>query len=351
LALTTSLVITFLLAASACSGVEHCKDGDARCIGGACEKDACDYDLVCVVRPAGERLCGRPLDEDDEYDFGSAGKGKGEKAEDLGPPCECEQPELCSLDTNSCVNYCEVPDALPGSEPVPEVIFCEQFEDEAPLSFEEICKRLCRLSCQRWEQFCGFKCDEDDCDAPDVLDACEASCPEADGDPELCLTRACNAVRDQGCANVICPDTNEPADCTGVVCKNTCGGNSSPEWSGDGVCDDGELLSATYADCAWGTDCTDCGPRRGKPPEPEPQGGVCAFNTGCAGYQQDLKTNAAWCVSLDDVAKGLSRCVPDCSRGRTCPSGYECVAVLDDMDERIEQDDLVGQACIPLVCD
>jgi hypothetical protein len=139
-----------------------------------------------------------------------------------------------------------------------------------------------------------------------------------------------------------------------VVCRNECG-QTSNEWSGDGVCDDGDLLSATFADCAWGTDCTDCGPRRGTAPQPASQGGQCAFNTGCAGYTRDLTTNEAWCMSLSDLAEGLARCVPDCSRSEACPSGYECVTVTikdeDGKEQPITQGDLTGRACLPRVCE
>jgi hypothetical protein len=339
------------LAGAACKKVKHCQDGASRCIGGACDDDQCDFDLICVVRDEGGRTCGKDLG-DDEYDFGSKGKGKGKPASEVGPACSCDAPELCTMDTETCVNYCEVPpaDQLPGSGEAPEVIFCEQASGEQPLKFEDICKRRCELTCQRWQQFCDYQCAADYCDGADILAACKADCPTNEGAPEACLTRDCNTVRDLGCAEVTCPDTNKPANCTGVLCKNTCGGTTSPEWAGDGVCDDGDPSNAATASCTWGTDCTDCGPRAGEAPEAQPQGGLCAFNTGCKGYTEDLAKNEAWCMSFADVEAKLQRCVPDCSHGELCPEGYQCVAVVDASGKPVESGDLKGQACVPAMC-
>lgn len=41
-------------------------------------------------------------------------------------------------------------------------------------------------------------------------------------------------------------------------CSDTCG----TLWSGDGDCDDGGFISASFSFCSFGTDCTDCGTRR-----------------------------------------------------------------------------------------
>lgn len=338
------------LSMGACSKVDHCEKGALRCLGGFCDNGECDFDLICVTLPEnGDQVCAKSAGED-RYDFGDT--------REPGPAtpatkCSCTEPELCAADTGECINYCAVPDALPGSRPVPEVIFCEHLEGEEPFSYEEICQRRCRLSCQRWEQFCGYTCPDDYCDGADILSACEATCPPDDTDALLCLTRACNTTRDQVCTDVICPDTGRAANCQGVVCGNTCGATSN-EWSGDGVCDDGDLLSATFADCAWGTDCIDCGPRRGPAPEPGRHGDQCAFNTGCAGFTGTLTTNAAWCMTFNEVAQGAARCVPDCSRGQPCPDGYRCVPVIirgeNGEETVIEQDGLTGQACRPIMC-
>jgi hypothetical protein len=329
-----------------CRKVVHCREGALRCLGGPCEEGACDFDLVCVSLPVTrDQICAKTR-PDGGYDFGS-GRDAGPAMP--APTCDCEAPALCALDTGDCVNYCEVPAALPGSQPVPEVIFCEHLEGEETLAFEEICTRRCRLSCQRWEQFCGYSCPEDYCDGAEIQSACAETCPPDDGDALLCLTRACNTVRDQVCADVVCPDTGRQANCQGVVCRNACGTPSS-NWAGDGVCDDGDLLSAQYAGCAWGSDCIDCGPRMGDPPPLGRHGDQCAFNTGCAGYTRALVTNAAWCMALDEVAEGAARCVPDCSRDQPCPDGYACRMVYDGEGNEVVQDGLTGRACVPTVC-
>ena len=51
----------------------------------------------------------------------------------------------------------------------------------------------------------------------------------------------------------------------GQVCENTCGGCGA--WASDGACDDGGPESA-YSECAYGTDCFDCGERTQSPPPP-----------------------------------------------------------------------------------
>merc|ERR1719506_2603012 len=51
------------------------------------------------------------------------------------------------------------------------------------------------------------------------------------------------------------------SDYAGRFCDDTC---TRTSWRSDGVCDDGGPGSE-YDDCAFGTDCTDCGPRGGEP--------------------------------------------------------------------------------------
>ena len=82
------------------------------------------------------------------------------------------------------------------------------------------------------------------------------------------------------------PPAPPPAD---VICRNTCGDPSSPgtfepRKLGDGRCSDGGLGSAAFGspakfDCAYGTDCADCGPRPAASPTP-----VLCTNT-CTGYE------------------------------------------------------------------
>ena len=53
------------------------------------------------------------------------------------------------------------------------------------------------------------------------------------------------------------PSPSMPPVPPGCSCNSSCVGN--PEYSGDGVCDDGGP-GADYNECAYATDCLDCGP-------------------------------------------------------------------------------------------
>lgn len=45
------------------------------------------------------------------------------------------------------------------------------------------------------------------------------------------------------------------------ICQNNCYGPSNENWNNDGFCDDGGGTNYDYTDCAFGTDCNDCGTR------------------------------------------------------------------------------------------
>jgi hypothetical protein len=73
------------------------------------------------------------------------------------------------------------------------------------------------------------------------------------------------------------PIGDGPADMAGA--PDAAGCSDSCYWAHDGICDDGGP-GAEYIDCAYGTDCGDCGPRTGDGPdafpgEPAPGGGLC----------------------------------------------------------------------------
>lgn len=344
-----------------CGEVDHCPKGAVRCLGGLCDDGACDFDLQCAVRSTGSQTarCTKSLG-DDLYDFGDGKETEGTRVDGDGggdgdgqPNCGCTAPEVCGMDGETCVNYCEPEDRLPGSEPSPEAFFCEHLEgEEEPYTYEQICKLQCQNACQRLEQFCGHTCAEGTCEAQETLDKCELTCPKGQADALSCLTRACNETRDQTCSDVICPDTNAPASCEDLTCRNTCGPTGSPgKWVGDGECDDGDPFSSNTASCTWGTDCIDCGPRKGAAPAPTPIGGACGYHSSCRGHSDTVALNKAWCMRLSDVQAGLARCMPDCSGDKTCPDGYACSTVNnDDTGEPIEMDGIQAQACIPLMC-
>lgn len=70
------------------------------------------------------------------------------------------------------------------------------------------------------------------------------------------------------CANK--PPVPPPPQNGTVLCSDTC------PWAHDKSCDDGGP-GAGFATCAFGTDCADCGPRRGPPPPPPPPASAPGF--------------------------------------------------------------------------
>ena len=67
------------------------------------------------------------------------------------------------------------------------------------------------------------------------------------------------------------PPPLSPPDPSACTCVNSChlAGTHIQLQTSDGLCDDGGP-GAEYADCAYGTDCEDCGPRCGPMPPPSP---------------------------------------------------------------------------------
>jgi hypothetical protein len=223
------------------------------------------------------------------------------------------------------------------------------------LSFEEVCKRRCRLQCRRFEQFCpnDFKCPEGRCDLPEIQAECLADCPltTAGAKDLACLTQRCEDVRVTRCqSDLACPNGGVP-DCANLTCTNDC----PMGFAGDGYCDDGDAFSSLKPLCAWGSDCADCGARKGAAPDPGYWGTVCKYRQNCAGGTGNPADAAAWCVEIDGIP-GLSRCAPDCSRDQGCPDGFECREALFDLGGPAREPIvdpatmLKSQACFPMLC-
>jgi hypothetical protein len=327
------------LAQLSCGEVEHCKEvEEAGCLKSIPLADGtCLFDLV--------PRAGICVKSGSEQDFCS----------------QCAEGDLCVPERNQCVNFCAAPAILPGSVSPPEPIFCTATRDPAKpnenpmLSYEEVCQRRCRLQCQRWEQLCGdFRCEQGFCDRPEVQAKCATDCPLTAGARDLaCLTRSCNDVRFARCDTMLnCPNGVAP-DCATVSCSNDCqyGGQGL---AGDGFCDDSDPASARYAFCPWGTDCTDCGPRKGAKKEPSYAGDICAFNVNCEGWTDSPVTSRAWCIEQGSIP-GLNRCSLDCSREDTCPDGFLCReleftdAETGETRPRIEGG-VSAKACFPMLC-
>lgn len=325
---------------ASCGEVDSCKElQELGCLNSApLPSGGCLFDLVrrgdvCVKPGSPEDLCG-----------------------------QCAQDQLCIPEENRCSNsFCEVPSPLPGSVSPPEAIFCEAFVDPAKptenpmLSFDEVCRRRCRLECQRLEQFCpGYKCPSGTCDKPELLAECKQDCPNTSlGQMDLaCLTRSCNNQRFTGCTSTLaCPNGATPS-CATITCTNDCM-YQGQGLAGDGICDDGDVYSSQGARCAWGTDCADCGPRTGTQPPAGVYGSVCAFGANCQGGTGKPSTATAWCVASEKQS-GISRCLPDCSRGQECDPGFACREALFDLGngtkEPVVEDTVRSSACMPTLC-
>ena len=324
----------------ACGEVEQCtKVTEPGCLNSTPKTDGtCLFDLV----PRGG-ICVKPGSDEDMCSL-------------------CAEGDLCVPERNQCINFCAVPPILPGSVQSPEPIFCTAIRDpmkpdENPmLSFEEVCKRRCRLQCQRWDQFCGpGSCAEGYCDRPEVIAKCNQDCPAAVGGVRdlACLTRSCNDVRFSRCDTTLnCPNGVAP-DCANISCSNDCQ-YEGKGLAGDGYCDDSDPASAQFAFCPWGTDCTDCGPRRGARKEPSFAGDICAFNVNCEGWNPSPLLSRAWCIEQESIP-GLSRCALDCSRDSECPDAFICRELEFTNEETGQSGPQVeggvsAKACFPTLC-
>lgn len=338
-----SLFVLCLSAMAGCSDVESCLEIDEPgCLNSPVRSEGspCLFDLVPV-----NGICRK---EDD----GGSTDG----------PCNggCEAGALCDEATDTCINFCDRPNVLPGSVQPPEAIFCEaiattSMPSPAMLSFEEVCRRRCRLNCQRLSQFCtGYQCPAGSCDGADVLTRCQTDCPmpPGGGNDLACLTRSCNDVRFAVCdSSLSCPAGSTKVDCTVTQCSNNCMFNGQ-NVTGDGVCDDGDVLNSYTAQCLWGTDCTDCGPRKGAEPLAG-LGDVCQYSLNCAGGTGSPDTSGAWCVTQSSIS-GSARCMKDCSREQECEDGFTCRTLTFDNADGTSGSITVGgftsSACLPDAC-
>ncbi|MET0286888.1 MAG: hypothetical protein ABW352_20565 [Polyangiales bacterium] len=337
--LLCSLLALCLLAVAGCSDVESCLEvNEPGCLYSPVRTTGspCLFDLVPV-----DGICRKSNDT-------------------TQTPCgECEAGALCDEATNTCINFCDMPALLPGGVKAPEAIFCEaiatpSMPSPAMLGFEEVCRRRCRLNCQRLSQFCtGYQCPPGSCDGADVLTKCQSDCPmPAGGGNDLaCLTKSCNDTRFAVCdTKLTCPNSATP-NCANISCSNSCMFNGK-NVTGDGVCDDGDVYSSEFAQCAWGTDCTDCGPRVGAEPVGGP-GDVCQYSLNCAGGTGTPDSAGAWCVNLNSLP-GVARCMPDCSRNQKCADGFSCRTLMipgdDGTSKPIEAGGYESSACLPDAC-
>jgi hypothetical protein len=320
-----ALALLALSAMTGCNKVRKCTKGERGCLDGSPNSDgSCDAGLVVVG--------GRCV----EASGGSSG-------------CNCAIDEVCSTDGESCIGYCEYDDGGPEAKPVPKG--CEPplvDPQPPPYSFADLCVNACEQTCLRAQTYCpGYTCDLTTCKADVTLNKCKAECP---GENVACLLTSCFKQQAAQCNGFTCPGTYK-TDCTDIRCSDTCSMNNK-----DGFCDDGDPYSAVYAFCSYGTDCSDCGPRRGSRPPQAALGELCPprQDVACEGYHDDYLDGSAWCLRVVEDSSYPFRCVPGCTTEDgpgECDDGYRCEAAMIDDDTTF--DDAYGTPgyyCQPTVC-
>jgi hypothetical protein len=331
-ALTSACALISVASMSACSEVESCKEDEVGCINSAPDN-------------SGNCRAGLVLNASGTACVPKGGGGS------VTPPdtCGCATNELCR-DDMSCVNVCITPTNLPARTSPTKT--CRPFGAEAPYDFAKAAVALCYQGCIRRAALCGTSCNPTvDCGPAAAALLATTLCP---GQMPECAMKACELARDAPCAQQQCPAGAQPS-CTGVSCTNSC--ITSTMYNNDGICDDGDLSNAESVVCDWGTDCGDCGPRKGTAPVfSRDLGDPCFDALQCGGDRTDVAKSTGWCVSTDEV-RPLYRCVPDCSKkGATCPSGYQCHDLLQDIngdndpENVIDSKNVQARACFPSLC-
>jgi hypothetical protein len=310
--LWAGLAAAALATLSACSDVESCKRGiDPGCVGSAPDDSGnCLYNFVLS---SDGRTC---LEPGSERDGGGGG----------GDTCSCASGKLCR-DDGKCVDLCEPVRNPPVPRPV--LMPCRATEGETD-SFARSALALCYQNCMHRAVYCGTACNPDT-ECTQFLASAAARLQCQGSEDQACAIRLCEAARDLPCAQQQCPPGSSPS-CSGTLCSNNC---DTPEFNNDGICDDGDPSNAISYACDYGTDCGDCGPRKGgassAPPATLDIGDVCADSAQCGGDLGHVKTSTGWCVPATED-QSYSRCVPDCSNGKACHAGYDCFGIVSDPD-------------------
>lgn len=335
--MATRVILLSLLAAwmtSACGEVKHCEKGEVGCVGGHSDDNReCYYDLV---EDPVTGMCIEP--------------GDNATGPDPNAACgTCATGEACRAD-GTCINVCTQTDAVPTGGP--SLPSCEPVENEPAYDFQKAANALCVQACARRAALCpGATCNPQiDCTAAAALTVATTLCPDMKAQ---CAMDRCKAVRDNACSQQLCAANAQP-NCAGVTCNGDCAGNK--DFANDGVCDDGDLSNAVSAVCPWGTDCGDCGPRRGTaPPRYKEIGQQCVDPYQCGAPLHDFSNVPGWCVVINRSTL-VERCVPDCSIYGRCPAGYSCMPLTftdPNTGKTITlQDDneVVGKACFADMC-
>jgi len=339
-------MLALSLGAMGCGDVKKCKKGTDGCLEGkpfpsGTEKGRCGYGLVVkngvCVEPEGGETGGRDGGTDAGGSDGSTPNGD----------CTCASDEVCSPESETTyLRYCDPQPTLTAVTPPPA---CSDYSGAMvkPLTFAAACKNTCLQFCKRAETFCpGFVCDPTSCDSLEQTALCATEC----GTDATCMADRCEGIRDASCTDFLCPD-GFAKSCADVRCTDTCSGDNN----GDGFCDDGEPLSASYAYCAYGTDCGDCGPRKGAKAALAALGGQCVRDVGCPGFDPDFLKTDSWCLNVPGTAATQFACIPNCTGHEDedgfCPDGYECQGIeYSDGTPFTNSSRLQGFGCVPQVC-
>jgi len=339
-ALRAGLLLAASLSLFACPEVKQCQRGSVGCVDGPPDDAGqCQFDLI----KRGNRCI--------------APSGSSDPLPQPNPCGSCAAGTTCTTDQETCVDFCAESEIKPGSVASPTPIRCggelkdAQTGERYVLSFDETCVADCQLTCRLREWFCTKGCEADACSKPEVLAECHKRC-DADSSPLACMQKICNDTRSSGCSNndSLCGDGEFP-DCNKWSCTNTCATTRF-----DGVCDDGDLLSARFASCDFGTDCADCGPRVGEDTSRALlQGDVCGVSEQCQGHDSDFSRNEAFCLAVKP-GSAVKRCVLDCSgRKDLCPEGTTCTTLNGKGAEGMigpvrDAKGVEARACLPDAC-
>jgi len=334
--LWAALVGAALLATSGCGEVESCDHGEVGCLDGPADPTRakpCKYGLeansqgICVKK--GQGGGGLPVDE-----------------------CGgCPAGSVCN-DLRQCTNVCELPSNLPVVKP--KLPSCRVQDNGAPHDFQSASVAACTQECVRRGEYCGTGCDPTTACTPQLATQVLSGMALCPGGNAQCAMEACERARDRPCAQYSClPATTQP-NCAAIRCTNTCAGGF-PEFLNDGLCDDGDLSNGESSACAWGSDCGDCGPRRGEPPNMDlGLGDICADPVQCGGDSFDVSNAVAWCVEVETGSLTVKRCLPDCSISQECPAGFVCNDLLYEeagaLVPALDENDHPLRACFSVQC-
>lgn len=334
-----------LIASVGCGEVDNCREGEDGCIKGRpLASGACRYDLVVdpltdvCVASSGD---GDDGDDDDDDDDDIV----------VDPnPCGCQPNQVCQSDGVTCVGICEIPGGAVA--PKDSLPVCRT----PRMTFAEAAVAWCKQSCTRRAAICGEACDPAQaCDmAAAIVQIAQVdkTCTPVAG--AECAMALCETARDRRCEDQPCPFNNARPNCTGIVCSDSCT-DGTDTLNKDGVCDDGDLSNAVSAICPWGSDCGDCGPRRGTaPPAVRKLGEQCIDPFQCGASYTDFSRVPGWCVPLNNASQ-IEHCVPDCTNSFTCADGYTCRELrsqdVTGKESRIEDETgRTAHACFPTQC-